>query len=166
MVRERSTLLRESDGSFMRIILLVWILLVSSGCVPVSNHVSHVMPLDVNTAQVLVEAESECGKTGAQRAAFLHAAVATLQRGLDRFVVLSSDSRSELGVRSVPITSTTYYNVTTTTGGTSYYDKPHHELTIAMFRYGDPSAAEALDARHVLGPDWVNIVSDGGPRMC
>ena len=122
--------------------------------------------MDTNTVEVLVDADAECGKTGAQRAAFRHAAVATLLRRFDRFVVLSSDSGTELGVSTLPLTSTTYGNVTTTTGGTSYYQKPHHRLTIAMFRYGDSRAVEALDARHVLGPDWVNIVNAGGPSMC
>ena len=39
-------------------------------------------------------------------------------------------------------------------------------LTVRLFREGDPAGANAVDARRVLGPDWLKLVAKGPEHTC
>ena len=132
----------------------------------------------------MTSAAPVCGATGAQKVAVQQAAVETIKRGFDRFIVLGGQSQNNVGVighTPVIANSTTtmqgsiygnnvsaYGNTTTSySGGYPMIAGSHDQgLVIKMFHDGDPVGANGVSARDVLGPDWQKIVEGGGPRTC
>ena len=142
-------------------------LLFLASCVSVST-----VPMANDLVQVTASVDLECGAASGEKIALRQAAVETIQRGYDRFYVVDSQARDDVRVVGVtPTQSTTTSNVrgrsgygrstwtetsaTVTTGGTPIYGgNLNRTLTVKMLRAGDAEAANALDARQVLGPDW------------
>lgn len=129
-----------------------------------------VMPLSTNTVQVTVEAIGSCSSTQTQQLALKHAAVATLQRGFDRFVVTHASDTSKLSAFHQPMVATTqgtrHGSRTTVTGGTKWWESPRTVLQVRMYRAGERRADRALDAKNVLGHDWAKLVHEGAPNTC
>jgi hypothetical protein len=138
---------------------------------------SGIMPIAQDTVQISSRAAPVCGRGGAREVAFKRAAVETIRRGYDRFVIVGGEAQSDIRVigympttaqTTGTATATGYGNTataygsstTTVTGGAPIYGGSHHQdLMVKMFRDGDPVGANALDARQVLGPEWQDAVN-------
>jgi hypothetical protein len=136
---------------------------VLSACVRTS-----VMQVSQNQVVITTEAAPACGKGGSQQAAQDAAAIETIKRGYQRFIILEVGSENNVRVtRTMPTTATTTPGpggsaTTTFTGGgvvaSGSYDTA---LRIVMLNPGDEGFDQGVDARQVLGPDWEKKVKDG-----
>lgn len=144
------------------------VMLIATGCA--STNVTAVA-----SNQVIISASAElvCGQQSAQKVAARQAAVETIRRGFDRYLIIGSQGSSDVyQVGTTPVYANTsasgavvgnslYVNGTTNIyGGYPIYDGNHNrDLTVVMFKNGDPEGVNALDARTELGPNWQKIVS-------
>lgn len=151
----------------MRTILIGFLAVFLSACVRTST-----MPLAADVVQITARAAPACGAEGAEKAAFRQAAIETLKAGNDRFIILNGAAQNNITmVGTTPVVANTYgsataygygntataYGSSTTTysGGQPIFAGTHDQsLIVKMFKSADPQAANALDARTVLGPDW------------
>lgn len=136
-----------------------------------------VMPLAQDTIQITSRAAPLCGATGAQNVAVQRAAVETIRRGYDRFIIVGSQYQNNVGVVGyTPVTAYTTGSVTanrfgnqvtangnaTTTysGGQPITGGSHNQgLVVKMFKDADPVASNAVSARETLGGKWQDIVA-------
>jgi hypothetical protein len=141
-------------------------------------------PLSRDVIQISSSAAPICGSSGAQALAAKSAAIETISRGYDGFVVLDAASASSVGVVGyTPVTSQGTYNTmgtygsgsynanttgyTTYSGGSPIVAGSHDRgLIIKMFKTSDPAYASAVDARSQLGPAWQEIVAAGPKSTC
>jgi hypothetical protein len=144
-------------------------ILAVSGC---AN--THVTPLSANTVLISTSVEPDCGEQSAEKIAFSRAAVETIRRGFDQFVIVGAQGSSNVyQVGNMPV----YADTTATArqmggsvfingqtrlyGGQPIYGGSHNrQLEVVMFRAGDPQTANALDARIELGPDWQKKIKE------
>jgi hypothetical protein len=140
---------------------------------------TNVTPVTQDAFLVSTSAAPACGRQGAQKVALQNAAAETLRRGYDKFIIVGAQSSSD--VRIVGVTPTysvtnvygqtygsTFSGVaqTNTFGGDPIYGGSHgQDYAVRMFRYADPLAANAIDARGELGPDWKEKV-DRNKAIC
>ena len=127
------------------------------------------VPLSYDEVQILVEAAPACGATGAQRVAVETAAVETVKRGFDRFVVTAINGKSlAAGVWMSPSATTAINKRTTVSSGgwASISQRHQNTVQIRMTKHGDPGAERATDARAHLGPKWREKVADGSSGFC
>lgn len=131
-------------------------------------------PVARDTLLVSSSAAPVCGRQGAQKVAFQQAAVETLRRGFDKFVIVGAQQDSDVRVvGTTPIYGTsnisggvmgsTFYGTGTSTvyGGQPIYGGSHdQEFAIRMFSYRDPGAEDAIDARSELGPEWIEKIKE------
>ena len=103
------------------------------------------------------------------------AAVETLRRGYDSFIITGANSQNNVNViQTAPTASyssgtfntygnTTYGNVNTnyTGGGPIVTGSRDSGLTVVMLKKGDPGYSNGVDARTVLGPDWKKLAEKG-----
>jgi hypothetical protein len=142
--------------------------------------------LDVagDTIQVTSDAAPVCGQTGAQKVAARRAAIETLKRGYDRYIILDGAYRNDVRVvGTTPVIANTYgsgtvnsygntatYNGQSTTyfsGGQPIIGGNHSQsFLVKMFRDSDPSGGNAIDARQVLGPEWQKALKEGSAGTC
>jgi hypothetical protein len=135
-----------------------------------------VMPLAQDTVQITSSAAPVCGNLRAQKVALQRAAVETIRRGYDRFIIVAGQSQSD--IRVVGYTPTTAQTsgvatatahgrtvtahgtaTTTVTGGQPIYGGSHQQgLIVKMFKDGDSAGANAVSARETLGPEWQDAV--------
>jgi uncharacterized protein YceK len=133
---------------------------------------SSVMDLDSSTIQISTSAAPACGATGAQKVATRRAAIETLRRGYDRYVIMGGGYANNVGVVGyTPLTANTYGSGTVSAYGNNAYlsgqsttsysggqpiiaGSHDQQLTVRMFRETDPGAENAIDAKRVLGPEW------------
>jgi hypothetical protein len=144
---------------------------VLSGC---AN--SGVMPLSEDTVQITTSAAPICGAAGAQQVAVRRAAIETLQRGYDRFIIMGAGYQNQVGVVGyTPVqaqttgvaTGNVFSAQTTYSGGYPIVAGHHVEgLVVKMFHEGDPGAAKAVSARATLGPDWRQLMQQGTRTTC
>lgn len=106
--------------------------------------------------------------TGAQNVASQRAAVETLRRGYDRYMIVGGGYENNVGVVGyTPVTANTtgsatafgntaYGQATTTySGGQPIIAGAHNQgLVVKMFKAEDPAGANAIDAKGSLGADW------------
>ena len=137
-----------------------------AGCVS-----SSIVPIDQNTIMITTSGAPVCGASGTQGVAVHMAAVETIRRGYDRFIVLDAESANNVRVvGTTPIYANTYgsfgyggsYRSMTTFGGgqpivAGTYDQG---LVIRMFRDNDPAGRNAVSARATLGPEWQTAVAE------
>jgi hypothetical protein len=160
-----------------RYLLAVGLLL--SGCAS-----SSVMDLDRNTISVSTRAAPACGAKGAQQVAIKTAAIETLRRGFDRYIILGAQAQNNVGiVGHTPVIANTYQNGTINSYGNSatytgtantYYSGGEpiiagthdQEIAVRMFAVNDPQGDNAIDARRVLGPEWQKAVKKGAGATC
>lgn len=134
---------------------------------------SSTIPLAKNAVHIDTQAAPVCGSRGARKLALRQAAVETINRGYDSFIVAGAQATSTYVGTTPTQTYTTgsaaayggagyanaYGSATSTTyGGVPVY-APGQGLTVRMFRTGEPGAQNAIDARSTLGPDWQKIAS-------
>lgn len=127
------------------------------------------IPLSADEVQILVEAPPACGATGAQRLAAAVAAVETVRRGFDRFVVTAINGKSlASGIWTSPSTTRVVGSKTTVSSGgwASISHRHQNTMRIRMTKRGDPEVERAIDARAHLGPKWRETVKDGASTFC
>lgn len=136
---------------------------------------SSTLPLSADMVQIQTHAAPVCGAAGAQRLALKQAAVETINRGYDRFVIVGGQYQAqEQLVGYTPVVaqttgSATAYGVgntayatgqstTTYTGGQPMTATAHNQgVVVKMFKDGDPSGSNALSARSTLGANWLKL---------
>ena len=150
-----------------RTVLSAIALLAATGCVSID-----VTPLSVDMMLISARSESVCGSSGTKDLAFRQAAIETLRAGYDGFIIVDADAESRLGVVGyTPMTANTSYGygsaTTTITGGDPVYSGWHEQdFIIKMMSANDPLAEKALDARTVLGEDWLEIIESKNKITC
>ena len=105
------------------------------------------IPLAQDTVQITAHAAPACGAAGAQKIAVRQAAVETLRRGYDRFIVMGAEGQSNLkGIIYTDSVVTPMFS---------------HEqgLIVKMFKASDPQGVNAVDAKAELGPQWQEAVN-------
>jgi hypothetical protein len=145
---------------------------------------SSVIPLAADTVQITASTARACGRAGAQEVAVRRAAVETIQRGYDKFLVVGGGYQSSLYVAGyTPVQANTYgsgtatrygnsvygsgYSTTTVTGGQPIVAGSHDQgLVVKMFKDGDPAGSNAVSARGTLGAKWKETVDAGPDRTC
>lgn len=145
---------------------------------------SATLPVAADAIIITTNAAPICGSAGAQSVALRHAAIETINRGFDRFIIL--DGRYQNNVRVIGYTpvhahtvssatavghgnvvtahgqSTTYFS-----GGSPIIAGSHDQgLLVKMFRDDDPAGANAISARQQLGPKWQEIVKENAITTC
>jgi len=149
-------------------LVITWLL---AGCAGSST-----MPVAKDTVVISSRAAPVCGAEGAQRVAFRQAAVETIRRGYDRFLIIGGQYRNDVGIIGhTPViahttgyaTATGYGNTgaahgtatTTYTGGQPIIAGSHRQgIAVKMFKEDDPAGRNALSARAELGPEWAELV--------
>jgi hypothetical protein len=99
-----------------------------------------VIPLSADTIEINTTAAPVCSTAGARYAGFRRAAIETINRGFDRFVIFPDAPVRKSG---------------------NPFDPPSHKqrLLVQMFHESDPEAKGAMSARATLGEDWQEIVT-------
>jgi hypothetical protein len=163
----------------MKLVLAIFASLALGGCAS-----SSVLDVASDTIQVSTSAAPVCGQAGAQAVAAKRAAIETLKRGFDSYVI--TDGKAENNVRVVgntPVYANTQtngtvngygnyatYNAqsnTTFSGGEPIIGGSHDQaLLIHMFHQGEAGSDRAIDARRVLGPDWQKLVKSSALGTC
>lgn len=111
------------------------------------------IPLAQDTFQITTSAAPACGAAGAEQVAFKQAAVQTIRRGYDRFMIVGGQASANVVGHTPIIVNRTGYGTATVTGGDAMVAHDRG-LVVKMFRDGDPAGANALSARQTLGPEW------------
>jgi hypothetical protein len=107
------------------------------------------IPLSNDTVQISVTAAPACGGAGAAGVASRQAAIETIRRGFDRYMIMGSEGQNNTGVGYA-------WN---RYGGTAVPMGTHdHGLLVKMFKEGDPKGVNAISARQLLGPNWAEAV--------
>jgi hypothetical protein len=122
--------------------LIVATLMVSlslTGCVG-----SSVMQFSADTVQITTSGNKNCSEAGVQKVAMTDAAITTINKGFDSFIVTGGQNQDTSGV-----------------GG-----PVDQSIIVRMFHDGDPNADGAIAARAYLGPNWQNRVTNGYPSSC
>lgn len=123
-----------------------------------------------NTVIIQAGAAPICGRQGAARVAQEMAAIETVRAGFDRYILTGGQAQNNVTVTQLPgsyNTSGTYgrgsYQATTTyqPGATIVAGSHDQDLTVIMFKDGDPGAEQAIPAREALGPEWPEKVKNG-----
>ncbi|QYK43168.1 MAG: hypothetical protein KF887_08750 [Paracoccaceae bacterium] len=134
-----------------------------------------VTPVARNQIIINTSAAPVCGSSGAQGVAARMAAVETIRRGFERFVIVGAQSANNVGVIQRSPTyatttgtlqnygNTTYGNATTTFGGGGpmIYGSHDAALGVVMLNRADPGYSNGVDAKGVLGPKWQEMVEKG-----
>jgi hypothetical protein len=145
---------------------------------------SATMQLSADTFQLVTSAAPVCGRAGAQNVAARRAAIETINRGYDKFLILGAAAENNVRVVGhTPVqahtvgtaTAAGYGNMvtatgsstTTYTGGNPIIAGSHDQgLIVKMFREGDPKGANAISARATLGPKWKEAIQEGAATTC
>jgi hypothetical protein len=144
----------------MKIAMLVLAALLS-GCAG-----GEAMRTSANTMQINASAAPACGSLGAARVAEKTAAIETIKAGYDRYIITNGTAQNNVAVlQSGGQFNTTLYGNSATTfytpGATIVAGSHDQSLSVVMFKNGDPSAGNALDARTALGEHWEDVVKYG-----
>lgn len=148
----------------------VFALLVVVGCAETT-----VTPISRNQIMISTSAEAECGTSGAMKVATKMAAIETLRRGYERYIIAGADTQSNVSAVNMPPTYATT-NSTYNVYGNSVYGNSYTNfgggglmmvgtndagLHVVMFKRGERGFNDAVDAKSQLGPDWQKLVKDG-----
>ena len=158
---------KEPDGMNMSIrcalrVLLVALVGVMAGCARTST-----LPLAANRIEVTVRVAPVCSRTDADRLALQQAAVETIKRGFEDFIVINTDGGDHIAGYTPMTARTTLFgnSATTSFSGGAPRVAHHRVLTVQMLHAGQLTS-EALSARAVLGSDWKALVMKGAPATC
>lgn len=123
-----------------------------------------------NTMVIDAGAAPACGQAGAARVASKSAAVETIRAGYERYLIGGMQAQNNVSVTQMPgsvQTTGTYgrgnYQATSTyvPGPTIVAGSHDRQLSVVMFKPGDPGFEQALDAKQMLGSDWAELVKTG-----
>ena len=144
-------------------VLLLLLPAVLTGCARTST-----APVGEDTIEVTVHVGTICDGRDAERLAQRHAAVETIRRGFDDYVVIGSVGGDHMAEEE-PATART-----TLSGGSGRTlfseDAPllahHRVLKVRMFQAGAGDSAASVSARAVLGDEWEAVAAKGAPITC
>ncbi|MDD9980665.1 MAG: hypothetical protein OXU81_04800 [Gammaproteobacteria bacterium] len=145
------------------LVALTGLMVVMTGCARTST-----APLDADTIEITVRVATICDGKDAERIAHRHAAVETIKRGFDDYIVIDSVGGDHLAAHA-PLTarSTLYGN---SSEPLLWEDAPllahHRVLTVRMFQAGQGESSATVSAHAVLGDDWEALVTKGAPTTC
>ena len=144
-------------------VLLLLLPVVLTGCARTST-----APVGEDTIEVTVHVGTICDGSDAERLARRHAAVETIRRGFDDYIVIGSVG-GDHAAEEAPATART--TLSEGSGRTLFSeDAPllahHRMLTVRMFRAGEGDSAATVSARAVLGDDWEAVAAKGAPHTC
>ena len=144
-------------------VLLVALLGVTTGCARTST-----APLDADTVEIAVRVGTICDARDADRLARRQAAVETIKRGFEDYIVIDSIGGDHLADVAHETARTNLY--ANRTRALFSEDAPllahHRVLTVRMLRAGQGDSTAAVSARAVLGDDWEAQVTKGAPTTC
>ena len=154
----------------MRFLKIASVALLLTACAE-----STTIDLAKNQFILQTSAEAACGRIATTKVANKMAAVETLRRGYDRFVILGAASANNTQtVVTGPTYATTYANATaygnhaygtanTYYGGQSVLFTGTHDqdLNVLMLRKGERGYNSAIPAKKVLGENWKEIAEKG-----
>jgi hypothetical protein len=171
-----------AEGGNSQMSKLIVVLLATSALAACAR--SSIMPLAQDAIQISTSAAPICGQQGAQEVAVRRAAIETINRGYDRFLVIGANAENNVRVIGHTAgtattfgtaTATTFGNTTTAVGrsttifnqGAPILGGTHDQnIAIQMFRDDDPAGANAISARETLGPDWAKIIKQSTATTC
>ncbi|MGB7321650.1 MAG: hypothetical protein WBC95_09570 [Albidovulum sp.] len=134
-----------------------------------------VTPVAKNQVIISTSAAPACGRSGAAKVVSKMAAVETIRRGYQRYVIVGANSANNVqAIRTGPTYANTYGNAsvygntaygssTTYYGGqqTIFVGSNDADLGVVMFNPGERGFNEGIDARSELGVEWEKLVKDG-----
>lgn len=149
-------------GRGLRILLAV-LPAVLAGCAQTSA-----MPAGEDTIRITVHVATVCAAAHAERLARRHAAVETVRRGFDAYVVTGSAGGDHEALGAPATARTTLFG---RRAGPLFSERApllahHRMLTVRMFRAGEGDGAGAVSARAVLGDKWEAVAAKGAPGTC
>ena len=153
-----STSIRRGIG-----VLLVVLPVVLAGCARTST-----APVGADTIEITVHVGTICEGRDAERLARRHAAVETIRRGFDDYVVIGSFG----GDHTADEETATARTILSGSSGRTLFseDAPllahHRVLTVRMFQAGEGDSAATVSARAVLGDEWDAVVAKGPSATC
>lgn len=144
-------------------VLLILLPAVLTGCARTST-----VPVGEDTVEITVHVGTICDGRDAERLARRHAAVETIRRGFDDYVVIGSVGGDHVAEEEPATARTT---LSGSSGRTLFSeDAPllahHRMLTVRMFRAGAGDSATTVSARAVLGDEWEAVAAKGAPNTC
>jgi hypothetical protein len=154
----------------MKKYLSIVMALLATGCTTTS-----VTPVARNQVIISTSAAPVCGRAGATKVASRMAAVETIRRGYQRFIILGAASDSNVSTYRTGPThayttgrvstygNTSYGNATTTFGGgqTIFVGSNDADLSVLMINPGEQGFNNGVDAKSELGPKWEQAVKNG-----
>ena len=144
-------------------VLLVAMLGVATGCARTST-----APVDVDTIEIAVRVATICDGRDADRLARRQAAVETIRRGFEDYIVIDSVGGDHVTDTAPATARTNLYG--NRTGTLFSEDAPllahHRVLTVRMFHAGQGDSTATVSARAFLGDDWEALAAKGAPTTC
>ena len=141
---------------------------------------SSVMPIANDTVQISTHVAPVCPSVSAQTIAVKRAAVETINRGFDKFLILGANMQAEFA-GYLPGQSTTTGsgmiigngNMATIQGSSNTTYMPPTPMTshtetilVKMFKDGDSAGSNAISAKSTLGPDWEKVIKESSTSTC
>ena len=133
------------------------------GCAQMST-----VSLDGDTIEIAVRVGTICDGRDAERLARRQAAVETIRRGFDDYVVVTSVGGEHVTDEARTTARTTLLG----SGSRTLFseDAPrlahHRVLTVRMLQAGQGDSETSVSARALLGNDWEAVVAKGVPTTC
>lgn len=154
----------------LRFVLVTAIALGLAACARTS-----VMQVSHNEVMLTTSAAPVCGTTGSQQVAQQMAAVETLRRGFERYLIGGVGTQNNVGVIQTGPTYSNTYGSATVSGNTAYgqsttyyggqqtivYGSHDTAMRVLMLKAGDTGYDRGVDAKMVLGADWQEKVTNG-----
>ncbi len=155
--------------------LKIKIVFLTLACALAACASTSVTPVSRNEVLISTSAAPACGRSGATRVASQMAAVETIRRGFERYVVLGAQAENNVQAITTGPTyantsgtlntfgNSTFGSTTTTFGGsqTVLTGSNDADLRVLMLNRGDQGYQQGIDARLVLGADWDRLVAEG-----
>lgn len=145
---------------------------------------SATLPLSADIVQITTSAAPACGQSGAQSVALRRAAIETINRGYDKFLIVGDQYANNVRIIGrTPVQAYTYGTATAVgygnmatahgssqtyyTGGFPIIGGTHNQgIVVRMFRADDAAGARAISARDQLGPEWKKIIRESPATTC
>ena len=144
-------------------VLLLLLPAVLTGCARTST-----VPVGEDTIEITVHVATICDGRDAERLARRNAAVETIRRGFDDYIVIGSVGGDHMAEEEPATARTT---LSGSSGRTLFSDDApllahHRVLTVRMFQAGAGDSAATVSARAVLGDEWEAVAAKGVPNTC
>ena len=144
-------------------VMIIALLGVLAGCARTST-----VPVDADTIEIAVRVAAICDGRDAERLARRQAAVETIRRGFDDYVVVDSLGGDHVADDTPATARTNLFG--DGTRALFSEDAPllahHRVLTVRMFRAGEGDSTATVSARALLGDHWQTLVTKGVPTTC